>query len=90
MGYCLTVFVSYAHEHRSIAEEISLALATRGHGVFFDRSTLESGVDSLTAILSNSLLKVFLRSTTKWCGSYAVRFGADWLTMWVHGSKYRS
>lgn len=46
----MTIFVSYAHEHRSIAEEISLALTTRGHGVFFDRSTLGSGVEYGAAI----------------------------------------
>ena len=46
----MMVFVSYAHKQRSIAEEISLALATRGHEVFFDRSTLQPGVDYGKAI----------------------------------------
>jgi hypothetical protein len=46
----MTVFVSYAHEQRSIAEEITLALATRGHEVFFDRYTLPPGVEYGEAI----------------------------------------
>jgi hypothetical protein len=41
----MTVFVSYAREQQSIANEISLALRTRGHDVFFDRSTLEPGME---------------------------------------------
>ena len=46
----MTVFVSYAHEQRSIAEEISLALTTRGHEVFFDRATLPPGMEYGAAI----------------------------------------
>jgi hypothetical protein len=46
----MTVFVSYAHKQRSIAEEISLALTTRGHEVFFDRATLPPGMEYGAAI----------------------------------------
>jgi hypothetical protein len=46
----MTVFVSYAHKQRSIADEISLALRTRGHDVFFDRSTLDPGMEYGAAI----------------------------------------
>jgi hypothetical protein len=37
------VFLSYAHEQRSIAEEVSVSLSVRGHDVFLDRSTLMPG-----------------------------------------------
>ena len=46
----MTVFLSYAHEQRSIAEEISLALSTRGCDVFFDRYTLQPGLEYGEAI----------------------------------------
>jgi hypothetical protein len=46
----MTVFVSYAHKQRSIAEEIIQALRARGHDVFFDRDTLDPGVDYGAAI----------------------------------------
>jgi hypothetical protein len=39
------VFLSYAHEQRGIAEEVSAAISVRGHDVFFDRSTLKAGVE---------------------------------------------
>lgn len=44
-GFCsrLRVFLSYASEHRRIAEEIALTLQNSGHEVFFDRETLEAG-----------------------------------------------
>jgi hypothetical protein len=41
----MTIFLSYAHEQRSIAEEISASLSVRGYEVFFDRSTLKAGVE---------------------------------------------
>jgi len=37
------VFLSYASEHRTIAEEIAIALRTQGHDVFVDRSNLHEG-----------------------------------------------
>jgi hypothetical protein len=39
----MKIFLSYAHEQRRIAEEISVALSVRGHEVFFDRSALKPG-----------------------------------------------
>ena len=39
----MRIFVSYASEHRSAAEEIALALRGRGHRVFFDRTSLVAG-----------------------------------------------
>lgn len=44
------IFLSYAHEQRPIAEEVSVSLCTRGHDVFFDRSSLMSGVEYDAAI----------------------------------------
>lgn len=41
----MRVFLSYASQDRTRAEEISLALEGRGHDVFFDRSDLEAGED---------------------------------------------
>ncbi|MEK6801882.1 MAG: toll/interleukin-1 receptor domain-containing protein [Nitrospirota bacterium] len=49
----MTVFVSYAREQQSIAEEISLALSGRGHDVFLDRSTLEPGREYGATIQKN-------------------------------------
>ena len=37
----MLVFLSYAHQHRSVAEEIVFAL--KGHQVFFDRDSLAPG-----------------------------------------------
>src|SRR5262249_4063802 len=39
------IFLSYAHEQRPIAEEVCVALSVRGYDVFFDRSTLQAGVE---------------------------------------------
>jgi formylglycine-generating enzyme required for sulfatase activity len=39
----LKIFLSYASEDRSIAEQIALALAAEGHDVFFDREDLPAG-----------------------------------------------
>jgi tetratricopeptide (TPR) repeat protein len=39
----MDVFISYASEQRSAAEEIALALRGEGHQVFFDRSDLPEG-----------------------------------------------
>lgn len=50
MGTLHEVFVSYANEQRSIAEEVIQALRTRGNDVFFDRDTLDPGVEYGTAI----------------------------------------
>jgi hypothetical protein len=46
----MRVFLSYAHEQRPIAEEISIALSVRGHNVFFDRSSLKAGLEYNAAI----------------------------------------
>ncbi|MEO8629160.1 MAG: toll/interleukin-1 receptor domain-containing protein [Betaproteobacteria bacterium] len=39
----MDLFISYASEQRSVAEEIALALREEGHQVFFDRSDLPEG-----------------------------------------------
>src|SRR5688572_27569919 len=39
----IKVFLSYAHEQRSIAEEINAALSVRDFDVFFDKSNLKPG-----------------------------------------------
>jgi len=60
------VFLSYAHEQRSIAEEVSAAVSVRGHDVFFDRSTLKAGAEydaTIQTAIQNSDLFVFLVST---------------------------
>lgn len=41
----MKLFLSYASEDRSLAEEIQLALAGAGHEVFFDRESLPAGGD---------------------------------------------
>ena len=41
----LTVFISYSHEHRPIAEEIAQTLKNSGHKVFFDKDSLPPGTD---------------------------------------------
>ena len=57
--------LSYAHEQRTLAEEISVALSVHKHDVFFDRSTLKAGVEYHAAIqtaIEESDLFVFLIS----------------------------
>ena len=39
------IFLSYAREQSSIAEEINVSLSVRGHDVFFDRSALQPGLE---------------------------------------------
>jgi tetratricopeptide (TPR) repeat protein len=39
----MDIFISYASEQRTLAEEIALALRGEGHQVFFDRSELPEG-----------------------------------------------
>ncbi len=39
----MRIFLSYASEDRSVAEEVALALKTDGHQVFFDRDDLQAG-----------------------------------------------
>ena len=39
----MKVFISYAHEQRQIATEVSAAVSVRGHDVFFDLSNLKAG-----------------------------------------------
>ena len=39
----MDIFISYASEQRTVAEEIALALRGEGHEVFFDRSELPEG-----------------------------------------------
>jgi tetratricopeptide (TPR) repeat protein len=59
------IFVSYASEQRSLAEEIVLALRAEGHRVFFDRAELTDG-DTYNAPLREGIeacdLLVFLVS----------------------------
>jgi hypothetical protein len=46
----MKIFLSYAHEQRPIAEEVSVSLSVRGHNVFFDRSSLKAGLEYDAAI----------------------------------------
>ena len=46
----MKVFLSYAHEQRPIAEEVSVSLSVRGYDVFIDRSSLKAGVEYGSAI----------------------------------------
>jgi hypothetical protein len=61
----MTIFLSYAHEQRQIAEEVSVSLSVRGYNVFFDRSSLKPGVEYDSAIrtaVDESDLFIFLIS----------------------------
>ena len=46
----MSIFLSYAHEQRPIAEEVGVSLPVRGYVVFFDRSNLKAGVEYNEAI----------------------------------------
>ena len=46
----MKLFISYAKQQRSIAEELSAVLSARAHDVFFDRDDLPPGVDYRRAI----------------------------------------
>lgn len=41
----MKLFVSYASEYKTVAEEVALALTGAGHGVIFDHSSLKPGDD---------------------------------------------
>ena len=61
----MRVFVSYAHEHREIADALALRLREAGHDLFFDREDLppaESFDDRIRQALARSDLLVFLVS----------------------------
>jgi len=61
----VNIFLSYASEQRTLAEEIALALRAEGHQVFFDRTQLTDG-DAYNAPLRDAIegadLVVFLVS----------------------------
>ena len=61
----MDIFISYASEQRTLAEEIALALRGEGHQVFFDRTQLTDG-DGYNAALREAIesadLLVFLVS----------------------------
>ena len=61
----MNIFISYASEQRTLAEEIALALRAEGHQVFFDRAQLTDG-DAYNAPLREAIdtcdLLVFLVS----------------------------
>lgn len=61
----MNIFLSYASEQRTVAEEIALALREERHAVFFDRSTL-AGADAYNAGIREAIrdcdLLVFLVS----------------------------
>ncbi len=65
LGTRVDIFISYASEQRTLAEEIALALRAEGHQVFFDRSQLTDG-DAYNAPLREAIdgcdLLVFLVS----------------------------
>jgi formylglycine-generating enzyme required for sulfatase activity len=72
----MKIFLSYASEDRSIAEELSLALAQQGHDVFFDREDLPAGDEFHSRIrraIERSDLVVFLISAHAFDqGSYTI------------------
>ena len=72
----MTIFLSYAHEQRPIAEEVSVSLSVRGYAVFIDRSNLKAGVEYDAAIqkaVEECDLFVFLISPESMeQGSYAL------------------
>ena len=46
----LRIFLSYASEHKRIAEELALTLKNSGHQVFFDKDSLGAGDDYIERI----------------------------------------
>jgi hypothetical protein len=72
----MKIFLSYASEDRSLAEEIQLALLAVGHTVFFDKASLPPGGDyhsRIEAAVKRSDLFVFLVSSNSVAhGSYAL------------------
>lgn len=73
----MRIFLSYASEDRSLAEEVALALGGAGHDVFFDRSSLPAGGDfhsRIQAAIDRADLCVFLASAN------SLRNGAYTLT----------
>ncbi len=72
----MQIFLSYASEDRSLAEEIQLALIGAGHAVFFDKASLPAGGDyhsRIEAAVKRCDLFVFLISPNSVAsGSYAL------------------
>lgn len=72
----MQIFLSYASEDRSLAEEIQLALLGAGHVVFFDKASLPAGGDyhsRIEAAVKRCDLFIFLISPNSVAsGSYAL------------------
>lgn len=72
----MIIFLSYASNHRDIAEQVNLALTGSGHKVFFDRDSLPAGDDYHIRIrksVEDSEAFVFLISPQSVAqGSYAL------------------
>jgi len=72
----MRIFLSYASEHRDIADQIQLTLAVGGYSVFFDRDDLPGGGDydaRISAAVAQSDLMLFLVSKASVAkGSYAL------------------
>lgn len=66
----MKVFLSYAHQQRRMAEEVNVALTTRGHAVFFDRFDLKPGLAYDMAIQRN----------VKACDLFVILLSQDSLT----------
>jgi hypothetical protein len=61
----MKLFISYAHEQCSVAEEVNASLAARGFDVFFDRAVLRGGAEydeRIKAAVEDSEVLVFLVS----------------------------
>ncbi|MEL6755947.1 MAG: toll/interleukin-1 receptor domain-containing protein [Pseudomonadota bacterium] len=61
----MRIFLSYASEHKLLAEQISESIKARGHRVFFDRNDLPAGdtyEDQIESAIARSNLLVFLIS----------------------------
>ncbi len=61
----MRIFLSYASEHKALAEQISESIKARGHRVFFDRDDLPAGdtyEDQIEKAIARSSLFIFLIS----------------------------
>lgn len=62
----MNIFISYASEHRSVADSINVKLRGEGHTVFFDKDDLPPNVTALDWI---DMIESTCSSKTAWiCG----------------------
>jgi hypothetical protein len=88
----MLIFISYAAEDRSLADEIQLALKGAGHDVFFDKTSLPAGGDYhsriRTAVERCDLFLFLISQNSVAPGSYALSELKFARIKWLHPQEH--